>query len=55
MIDASYVFGQSGGPCINSKGEVVSIVQRRSDAVGVGIGAEAIRGKVARFLEKPKP
>jgi S1-C subfamily serine protease len=55
MIDAGYVNGQSGGPCINSKGEVVSIVQRASNLVGVGIGAEAIAGKVARFLEKPKP
>ncbi len=55
MIDAGYVNGQSGGPCINSKGEVVSIVQRANGLVGVGVGAEAIRSKVARYLEKPKP
>ena len=53
MIDAGYVSGQSGGPCIDSKGEVVSIVQRASGLVGIGIGAEAIRSKVGRFLPKP--
>jgi S1-C subfamily serine protease len=52
MIDAGYVGGQSGGPCINAKGEVVSIVQRASGLVGIGIGAEAIRQKVSRFLPK---
>jgi S1-C subfamily serine protease len=52
MIDAGYVSGQSGGPCINAKGEVVSIVQRASGLVGIGIGAEAIRSKVGRFLPK---
>jgi S1-C subfamily serine protease len=52
MIDAAYVPGQSGGPIINSSGEVVSIVQRASNLVGVGIGAEAIRARVGRFLPK---
>jgi hypothetical protein len=42
----------SGGPVINAKGEVVSIVQRASGLVGIGIGAEAIRNKIARFLPK---
>ena len=52
MIDAGYVSGQSGGPCINEQGEVVSIVQRASGLVGIGVGAEAIRDKVGRYLEK---
>jgi S1-C subfamily serine protease len=55
MIDAAYVPGQSGGPCINAKGEVASIVQHASDRVGIGIGAEAIRDRIGRFLPKPKP
>ena len=54
MIDAAYVNGQSGGPCINDKGEVVSIVQAASNLVGIGIGAERIRDKIGRYLEKPK-
>ena len=55
MIDAAYVPGQSGGPCINDKGEVVSIVQAASNLVGIGIGAERIRDKIGKYLEKPKP
>jgi S1-C subfamily serine protease len=55
MIDAGYVGGMSGGPVSNALGEVVSIVQRASDKVGLGVGVETIRSKVARFLEKPKP
>jgi len=54
MIDAGYVSGQSGGPCINDKGEVVSIVQRANQLVGIGVGAEKIRSKVGKYLEKPK-
>jgi S1-C subfamily serine protease len=53
MIDAGYVGGQSGGPNINAAGEVVSIVQRASGLVGIGVGAERIRSKVGRYLEKP--
>ena len=55
MIDAAYVNGQSGGPCINDKGEVISIVQQASNLVGIGIGAERIRDRIGRYLEKPKP
>ena len=54
MIDAAYVGGQSGGPCINAAGEVVSIVQRASNLIGIGVGAETIREKVGRYLAKPK-
>lgn len=54
MIDAAYVGGQSGGPVINAAGEVVSIVQRASGLVGIGVGAEQIRDKIRRYLEKPK-
>jgi S1-C subfamily serine protease len=53
MTDAAYVGGQSGGPCVNAAGEVVSIVQRTNGAFGVGVGAERIRGKVGRYLGKP--
>jgi S1-C subfamily serine protease len=52
MIDAGYVAGQSGGPVINAAGEVVSIVQRASGLVGIGIGAEQIRDRVKRYLPK---
>jgi S1-C subfamily serine protease len=52
MIDAGYVSGQSGGPCVNEQGELVSIVQRASNLVGVGVGAEKIRAKVGRYFAK---
>jgi S1-C subfamily serine protease len=53
MIDAGYVSGQSGGAVVNAAGEVVSIVQRASGLVGIGVGAQTIRAKVSRFLPKP--
>jgi S1-C subfamily serine protease len=55
MIDAGYVSGQSGGPCVNAAGEIVSIVQQASGLVGIGVGAETIRDKAGRYFEKPKP
>jgi S1-C subfamily serine protease len=53
LIDAAYVGGQSGGPCINAAGEVVSIVQRASNLVGVGIGVEKMRDRIGKYLAKP--
>jgi hypothetical protein len=52
VIDAQYVGGQSGGPCVNTAGEVVSIVQRGGPGVGIGIGVETIKGKIGRYLPK---
>ena len=55
VIDAQFVPGMSGGPVINANGEVVLIVQRGGNAVGIGVGAETIRSKTGKFWEKPKP
>jgi S1-C subfamily serine protease len=55
VIDAQFVGGQSGGPVINTAGEVVLIVQRGGGGVGIGVGAEVIRSKVGRYFEKVKP
>jgi len=52
MIDAGFVGGQSGGAVVNQAGDVVMVVQRGSESVGIGIGAEQIRDSVGRFLEK---
>lgn len=52
VIDADYVSGMSGGPVVNVAGEVVSIVQRGSSGVGLGVGAETLRDKVGRYLQK---
>lgn len=55
VIDAQFVSGQSGGPVINSAGEVALIVQRGGQGVGIGVGAETIRSKTGKYWEKPKP
>jgi S1-C subfamily serine protease len=52
MINAGFIGGQSGGPIVNAQGEIVMIVQRGSDSVGIGIGAEQIRDAVGRYFEK---
>ena len=54
MIDAPYVGGQSGGPCLNDAGEVVSIVQRKTGEIGLGVGAEAIRARVGKYFGRTK-
>lgn len=54
VIDAAFAAGQSGGPVVNDNAEVVMIVLMSTDRVGLGVGAEIIRDKVGRFLEKPK-
>jgi S1-C subfamily serine protease len=51
-IDAAFVAGQSGGAVVNPLGEVVMIVQRASNLMGVGVGAETIRGRVKKFFAK---
>jgi S1-C subfamily serine protease len=54
VTDAAFVAGMSGGPVINAAGEVVMMVQRGTGSVGLGVGAETIRSKIGRYLEKPK-
>jgi S1-C subfamily serine protease len=48
--DATFVPGQSGGPVVNQDGEVIMVVQRGSESVGVGVGAETIRKRIGRFF-----
>lgn len=54
VIDAQFVPGMSGGPCINASGEVALIVQRGGNAVGIGVGAEVIKNKTGKYWEKAK-
>lgn len=49
-LDATFIGGQSGGPVVDHAGDVVMIVQRGSDSVGIGIPAETIRARLGRFF-----
>ncbi len=51
-LDSAFVGGQSGGPVVNAAGEVVMIVQRASNTVGIGVGADVIRERMGRFFGK---
>lgn len=51
MIDAPYIPGQSGGPVVNEKGELVSIVQRGTNGLGIGVGVETIKDRVGRYFQ----
>lgn len=51
-LDSAFIGGQSGGPVVNSKGEVVMIVQRASGTMGIGVAASVMRDKMGRFWSK---
>jgi S1-C subfamily serine protease len=50
VLDASFIPGQSGGAIFNMRGEVVSIVQRGTSGLGLGVGVEIIMSKVGRYF-----
>lgn len=51
MVDAAFVGGQSGGAVINPAGELVMIVQRGTESLGIGVGAETIKDRAGRYFE----
>lgn len=53
-LDAAFVGGQSGGPVVNASGDVVMIVQRASNTVGIGVAASTIRERMGRFFGSTK-
>lgn len=48
-VDSGFIGGQSGGPVVNINGEVVAIVQRASDKLGIGVSASVMRERMGRF------
>lgn len=52
MIDAGFVGGQSGGPVVNDKGELVMIVQRGNESLGIGVGVEIIKDRAGKYFAK---
>lgn len=51
-VDSAFIPGQSGGPVVDKNGAIVAIVQRGNSIIGLGLGAETIRGKVGKFFAK---
>jgi S1-C subfamily serine protease len=52
MVDSGFVPGQSGGPVVNAAGDVVMMVQRGNEFLGIGVGAKVLRDRLGRYLEK---
>ncbi len=52
VIDAAFVGGQSGGPVVDQAGDVVMIVQRGTDRVGIGVGAATLQKQVGKYFSK---
>lgn len=50
MTDAGFMPGQSGGPVVNDKGEIVAIVQRGNQGLGLGVGADVIKDRIGRYF-----
>jgi S1-C subfamily serine protease len=49
-VNIAFTPGQSGGPVVDSNGNVVSLVQRGDNGtLGIGVGADTIRERVGRF------
>ncbi len=51
-LDSGLVPGQSGGPVVNARGEVVMIVQLTTQYVGLGAGTKTLDDKVGKFFGK---
>lgn len=55
LTDDNFIPGQSGGPVVDTNGDVVMIVQMGSEqGFGLGVGAETIKSKVGKFFEAVK-
>jgi S1-C subfamily serine protease len=52
VTDTTFISGQSGGPVVNQRGEVVAIVQMGdSGGLGLGVDATVIRDRIGKYYE----
>lgn len=52
VFERPFVGGQSGGPVVNSKGEIVSIVQMSNAYTGIGRPVKILKDKVGRYFTR---
>jgi S1-C subfamily serine protease len=50
VFERPFVGGQSGGPVVNQKGEIVSIVQMSNALTGIGRPVKILKDKVGRYF-----
>lgn len=49
-VDTAFLPGQSGGPIVDLNNEIVGIVQRGNESIGIGVGSETIKSKVGKYF-----
>jgi S1-C subfamily serine protease len=52
FVDTAFLPGQSGGPIVDLNMNIVGIVQRGNETIGLGVGAEIIKSKMGKYFEK---
>lgn len=50
-VDAQFVPGQSGGPVVDSDGNLVMMVEAGGQGIGLGPGVETIKKSMGRYFE----
>jgi serine protease Do len=54
MTDSPLIPGQSGGPIVTLDGKVAILAQWGTKDAGGGLGVEALRSKIGKYLQKDK-
>ncbi len=52
IVDSAFLPGQSGGPIVDMNMNIVAIVQRGNESIGLGVGAETIKSKMGKYFAK---
>jgi S1-C subfamily serine protease len=53
-VDTQFVPGQSGGPVVDTDGNLVMIVEAGGSGIGLGPGADMIKKQMGRYFESAK-